>query len=130
MRPVWQSGRLLHCLWMLPHFAKLIRCPCAAGRTLKTSHSHVASELLPYCLSILLACRRRHTYLRISLTERCNLRCLYCMPEEGVPLSPNNELLTTQEILRLVNSCRESYISPVLPVPYIRRASPRLHLLV
>lgn len=26
---------------------------------------------------------RRHTYLRISLTERCNLRCQYCMPEEG-----------------------------------------------
>ena len=31
---------------------------------------------------------RQHTYLRISVTERCNLRCLYCMPEEGVALSP------------------------------------------
>ena len=42
---------------------------------------------------------RRHDYLRISLTERCNLRCLYCMPEEGVPLSPQEHLLTSPEIL-------------------------------
>ncbi|VUC28328.1 unnamed protein product [Clonostachys rosea] len=44
---------------------------------------------------------REHDYLRISITERCNLRCLYCMPEEGVPLSPNRELLTTPEIVML-----------------------------
>lgn len=41
---------------------------------------------------------RQHDYLRISLTERCNLRCLYCMPEEGIQLSPNRDLLTTAEI--------------------------------
>lgn len=50
----------------------------------------------------LLGCRRMHTYLRISLTERCNLRCTYCMPEEGVELTPNAKLLTYDEILRLV----------------------------
>lgn len=44
---------------------------------------------------------RQHDYLRISLTERCNLRCVYCMPEEGVPLSPDRELLTTPEIIML-----------------------------
>ncbi|KAL2141108.1 hypothetical protein VTI28DRAFT_2798 [Corynascus sepedonium] len=44
---------------------------------------------------------RQHDYLRISVTERCNLRCLYCMPEEGVPLSPSRELLTTPEIVML-----------------------------
>ncbi|KXH68030.1 hypothetical protein CSAL01_11967 [Colletotrichum salicis] len=44
---------------------------------------------------------RQHDYLRISVTERCNLRCLYCMPEEGVPLSPTKELLTTPEIVLL-----------------------------
>jgi cyclic pyranopterin phosphate synthase len=44
---------------------------------------------------------RQHDYLRISVTERCNLRCVYCMPEEGVPLSPNRELLTTPEIVLL-----------------------------
>jgi GTP 3',8-cyclase len=45
--------------------------------------------------------QRQHDYLRISLTERCNLRCVYCMPEDGVPLSPQRELLTTPEIIML-----------------------------
>ena len=44
---------------------------------------------------------RQHTYLRISLTERCNLRCTYCMPEKGVDLTPKPHLLSTSEIKRL-----------------------------
>ena len=44
---------------------------------------------------------RRHTYLRISVTERCNLRCHYCMPAEGVGLSPRSHILTFEEIERL-----------------------------
>ena len=44
---------------------------------------------------------RKHTYLRISLTERCNLRCQYCMPAEGVPLQPQERILTFEEIIRL-----------------------------
>lgn len=44
---------------------------------------------------------RQHSYLRISLTEKCNLRCQYCMPEEGVSLTPKADLLTTEEILTL-----------------------------
>ncbi|KAI4333209.1 hypothetical protein L6164_018046 [Bauhinia variegata] len=46
---------------------------------------------------------RRHTYLRISLTERCNLRCQYCMPAEGVELTRSSQLLTKAEIVRLAN---------------------------
>lgn len=46
---------------------------------------------------------RHHNYLRISLSERCNLRCQYCMPPEGIPLSPPSHLLTNEEIMRLVN---------------------------
>ncbi|KFM61898.1 Molybdenum cofactor biosynthesis protein 1, partial [Stegodyphus mimosarum] len=46
---------------------------------------------------------RSHNYLRISLTERCNLRCQYCMPEEGVPLTPKSHLLTTKEIISLAS---------------------------
>ncbi|KAF1746864.1 hypothetical protein GCK72_023322 [Caenorhabditis remanei] len=45
---------------------------------------------------------REHTYLRISLTEKCNFRCLYCMPAEGVPLKPKDKMLTNDEILKLV----------------------------
>lgn len=44
---------------------------------------------------------RQHTYLRISLTERCNLRCQYCMPSEGVDLTPQQKLLSTGEIIQL-----------------------------
>ncbi|SPO34904.1 related to molybdenum cofactor biosynthesis protein 1 B [Pseudozyma flocculosa] len=46
---------------------------------------------------------RQHTYLRMSLTERCNLRCLYCMPEEGVPLTPKDHLLSTDEVQRIAS---------------------------
>src|ERR687898_371547 len=40
--------------------------------------------------------------LRVSLTDRCNLRCTYCMPAEGLPWLPTPDLLTDAEILRLV----------------------------
>ncbi|KAG6380949.1 hypothetical protein JVT61DRAFT_5342 [Boletus reticuloceps] len=46
---------------------------------------------------------RRHDYLRISLTERCNLRCFYCMPSEGIELSPREHILTDDEIIRLAS---------------------------
>lgn len=46
---------------------------------------------------------RMHNYLRISLTERCNLRCHYCMPADGVELTPSPQLLTKAEILQLAN---------------------------
>ncbi len=41
---------------------------------------------------------RKHNYLRISLTERCNLRCTYCMPAAGVQLSPKSHIMTYEEI--------------------------------
>lgn len=44
---------------------------------------------------------RAHTYLRISVTDRCNLRCRYCMPQEHMPFRPHAELLTFDEILRV-----------------------------
>jgi molybdenum cofactor biosynthesis protein A len=44
---------------------------------------------------------RTHNYLRISLTERCNLRCTYCMPEEGIQLSEKENVLTHEEIIYL-----------------------------
>jgi len=47
---------------------------------------------------------RNIDYLRLSVTDRCNLRCLYCMPEEGVDLKKHEEILTLEE-LRLIVSC-------------------------
>src|SRR4051812_38479996 len=45
---------------------------------------------------------RRIEYLRISLTDRCNLRCVYCMPEEGVPYEDLDNVLSFEEITRVV----------------------------
>ncbi|CAN5247718.1 GTP 3',8-cyclase MoaA [soil metagenome] len=42
---------------------------------------------------------RNHDYLRISLTERCNLRCFYCMPEEGIPHRDSTNFMSTEEVL-------------------------------
>ena len=46
---------------------------------------------------------RKHFYLRISLTERCNLRCTYCMPENGVDLTERDGLMTVDEQKRLIS---------------------------
>src|SRR3989440_8307634 len=42
------------------------------------------------------------TDLRVSLTDRCNLRCTYCMPEEGLQWLAKPDLLTDEEIVRLI----------------------------
>ncbi len=41
-------------------------------------------------------------YLRLSVTDRCNLRCIYCMPEKGIRFMPHSEILTYEEILHIV----------------------------
>jgi len=48
--------------------------------------------------------RRAINYMRISVTDRCNLRCVYCMPPEGVPWIPHPEILTFEEIERIVRA--------------------------
>jgi GTP 3',8-cyclase len=45
------------------------------------------------------AFERKIDYLRLSVTDRCNLRCTYCMPRNGVPKLPHHEILTYEEIL-------------------------------
>lgn len=46
---------------------------------------------------------RFHNYLRISVTERCNLRCTYCMPEQGIDLTPSDDLMSIDEMKRVVS---------------------------
>lgn len=48
---------------------------------------------------------RRMNYLRISLTDRCNFRCLYCMPAIGMKFQPRDEMLTDDELIRVVGLC-------------------------
>ncbi len=44
---------------------------------------------------------RVHTYLRISLTDNCNLRCFYCMPDEEYDFTPASRLMQTEEVEQL-----------------------------
>lgn len=46
--------------------------------------------------------KREITYLRVSVTDKCNLRCTYCMPPEGVPLCAHEEVLSFEEIVAIV----------------------------
>lgn len=52
-------------------------------------------------------------YLRVSVTDRCNLRCRYCMPEEGVELLQHEQILSYDEIERIVRLCAKMGISKV-----------------
>lgn len=56
---------------------------------------------------------RKHTYLRISLTERCNLRCTYCMPAEGVTLSPKAHLMNADEIYTIAKTFVDHGVSKI-----------------
>ena len=56
---------------------------------------------------------RKIDNLRISITDRCSFRCLYCMPEEGVDFLPQKDLLTTDEINRLISILVESGVKKI-----------------
>ncbi len=57
--------------------------------------------------------KRKINYLRISVTDRCNLRCRYCMPQEGIPLIPHEQILSYEELLRIVRVFAKEGISKV-----------------
>jgi len=59
------------------------------------------------------AYNRPISYLRISVTDRCNLRCAYCMPPEGIPWVPHEDILTYEEIETVVRAAAELDISKV-----------------
>jgi cyclic pyranopterin phosphate synthase len=52
-------------------------------------------------------------YLRLAVTDRCNLRCIYCMPQEGVPHLDHEDILTYEEILRFLRVSVQAGISKV-----------------
>ncbi len=51
--------------------------------------------------------------LRLSITDRCNLRCVYCMPAEGMPWLPKQDLLTFEELARFARVCLECGVHSV-----------------
>lgn len=68
-------------------------------------------------------------YLRLSITDRCNLRCKYCMPEEGIRFIPHEEVLTFEEILHLTElfaKCGISRIKVTGGEPLVRKRASEL----
>lgn len=57
--------------------------------------------------------RRKITYLRVSVTDKCNLRCIYCMPEEGVMLKSHSDILRIEELARIVDIASQLGITHV-----------------
>ena len=53
--------------------------------------------------------REQPVSLRISVTDRCQLRCIYCMPADGVPLVPRGDVLSFEEIIRFVRAARKAF---------------------
>uniref|UniRef100_A0A8D8QW41 Molybdenum cofactor biosynthesis protein 1 n=1 Tax=Cacopsylla melanoneura TaxID=428564 RepID=A0A8D8QW41_9HEMI len=77
-----------------------IRCSSSTGKPIP--HQTTPDEVPPVTKpSLVDLFGRQHTYLRISLTEKCNLRCQYCMPKDGVKLTEKSRLLSTDEVLHL-----------------------------
>lgn len=72
---------------------------------------------------------RSINYLRISVTDRCNLRCIYCMPPEGVPQMPHSEILSYEEIRTIVQAAAELGINRIRFTggePLVRAELPKL----
>jgi cyclic pyranopterin phosphate synthase len=72
---------------------------------------------------------RRHDTLRVSVTDRCNLRCFYCMPERGVRFVPRRDILSFEEIERLARVAAGLGVSRVRITggePLVRKDLPRL----
>lgn len=76
---------------------------------------------------------RRIEYLRISVTDKCNLRCVYCMPEEGLPWLKREELLSYEEIADVVRIMAGMGLRRVRLTggePLVRQDLPRLAALI
>ena len=71
--------------------------------------------------------------LRVSVTDRCNFRCQYCMPAEGLPWLERTEILTFEEITRLVGLFADMGVSDVRLTggePLVRRDFPKLAAMI
>lgn len=72
---------------------------------------------------------RTHNYLRISVTDRCNLRCIYCMPSNGIKLRKHSEIMTFEEISKIVKIFSELGINKLRITggePLVRKNLPEL----
>jgi cyclic pyranopterin phosphate synthase len=90
------------------------------------TYGHAAIAALPPLVD---GFGRVHDNLRISVTDRCNIRCFYCMPEEGVEFMDRRDILTYEEIERFVRAAIPLGINKIRITggePLVRRDLPRL----
>lgn len=68
---------------------------------------------------------REINYLRLSVTDRCNLRCIYCMPESGIPLIDHADILSVEEVVRVVRIINDTVVLSKVRItggePLVRR---------
>merc|ERR1711944_341595 len=99
------SGTNMYAKCLLATANRRLLCTKPTVKHLKYLHSAPRglkhSDLLPFSDFLTDTYGRQHDYLRISLTEKCNLRCQYCMPEEGVDLTEKSKLLTSEELIKI-----------------------------
>lgn len=72
---------------------------------------------------------RKHNYLRISLIEKCNLRCTYCMPAAGILLSPKSSLMTADEIFAIAKTFVNNGVDKIRLTggePFLRKDLPEI----
>lgn len=90
-----------------PGSAGQLGTPVRLGtRPAHESHGVAASGAMPTVGPLVDTFGRVHSDLRISITDRCNLRCVYCMPEEGLSFLPKDDLLTFEQIARVARIAR------------------------
>jgi molybdenum cofactor biosynthesis protein A len=93
------------------------------GRTAR--RAHLSSQLTASAPPVLYDNHGRPLeYVRLAVTDRCNLRCFYCMPEEGIAFAPRQELLTYEELTRVVQLLTELGVRKVRLTggePFVRR---------
>ena len=79
----------------------------------RTNDRGVSDDAMPLAGPLVDRYGRVHNDLRISVTDRCNLRCVYCMPLEGMTFQPRSELLTFEEIERVARVARQLGVTSI-----------------
>ena len=106
-----------------------LRIRVAAAPVARDPRSRTVGGAMPRAGDLVDRYGRVHRDLRISVTDRCNLRCVYCMPEGGLPGMPRHDLLTFDEITRLAQVARLSGVTSIRITggePLVRRDLPGL----